>query len=255
MQLFLLLTLAVFAFACGDGGEDFYTAPEKVDIGTLEQPIYMPDQYGFEGGSGGRCDSNWEGGRCWVPDIRPISIRLANSHGCSQFTIDVITLAIQQFGSFLPSDWPVTYANDGAYQVKCNNSETLAQNSRLGNMALVKEEEHDTSRGKLTQHRTGTMTLFTGKIAALSGWQCGSSTSCENRRKVFLSNVFRHELGHILGMGHRTTSSGSRLMDYAFPDYNSSSPQLVWSQALTLDATEKSWLDCYTPGSSTSPSC
>lgn len=246
----------------GDTSGDFAFHPaapvastEGDTFGQIKQPIYFDSGYGFEGGTGTRCDSSWQNSECWLPDFRPQTVSI-NMSVCTAFTRNMMTRAITAINSVLPSDSPTTEDTNGTGNIKlvCNNTETLAQNSRLGRFQPVQYESHSAPQGTVRQFRTGTITIFQGKINTLNAWQCGGLTEdqCSLRHFSLLTNVIEHELGHAHGLGHRTTNTGDFLLDLAFPD-NASRP--VWSQTLKPTTDEKNFVDCYTPGSGTGKSC
>jgi hypothetical protein len=88
------------------------------------------------------------------------------------------------------------------------------------------------------------VTINSSLITGLPEWATASATS----RERFVTNVIRHEWGHVFGLGHNPTSN--ELMNaYVQPNY--------WTglRGYTV-ATERYWLDCYNPSvPSTTPLC
>src|SRR5690606_314773 len=140
------------------------------------------------------------------------------------------------------SDWyftEVNLPNLHNLRIICNQTETLAQNNRLGRFQPALHESHSSARGQVRQFAYGTITIYDGKWPAMAGWPCNGTPSlqCQTRRNTFITNVVRHELGHSMGLGHKTSTGGLNLMDLSFNDINPNSTP--WQQGLMPTSSEQ----------------
>ncbi len=253
MKKYLSCLLAL-ALACGGEYE------EAIELGTLEAPIFMPASYGSEEGDQTRCDTNWSGGRCVVPDSRTITYSF---HGCGvpgDPIYDQLVLAfnyVKGVANSAPNSWnlsslgakpnPPALPGRGNYAVVC--SPDTFGSPMVTSYGFLSADCHDTDRGDLCQSSQGGITIKLNVIDNASGWLAATPT----QRNRLVNNMFRHEVGHTIGLGHVPTNQ-SKLMSAAF----SSAPipgTDPWDNLLTFDATETHALDCYNENSGTGSNC
>lgn len=242
-----LINLGLFGLVLSCSSADFMPVEE---IGVLEQPIFMPNGFGIEEGDHSRCDSDWSGGRCYVPDNRGAKVYV-NPFGCPNWFVQRMNNAVIDMNNLVsPYGWSIQLAgiNDvWTYQIYCDSSALApaAYSDHTGGMDC-----HDSSRGELCQTRAGFIAVRPNYIESKGVFQSGT----DFQRRMYVANVVRHELGHlVLGFGHLPgTQGGNKLMAKGFPDDLQSN---VWNSLLGPDADEQYMLDCYTPGSGRNDSC
>lgn len=240
----LLTLLSAVGLSCASAGEE-------LQIGTSRQAIFMPDGYGIEAGDHTRCDTEWSGGRCYVPDNRGAKVYV-NPAGCPNWYVQRMQNAVIDMNTLVqPYGWSIQLVgiNDPwTYQIYCNMGTSVnpaAFSDHTGSMDC-----HDSSRGELCQTRAGYIEVRPLYAESKGVFQAAS----DFQRRMWMANILRHELGHlVLGFGHLPgTQQGTKLMAKGYPDDLQSD---VWNSLLGPDADEQFMLDCYTPGSGRSNSC
>jgi hypothetical protein len=247
-----LLALAL-ALACG--GESFNGVAldtPREDVGTLQQPIYMPSGYGSEEGDQTRCDSDWSGGLCVVPDNRSPNFGIDQcGTNDSLFHRNIYTALGYVIGvtNSVPLEWATTrsHSSGGDYVIRCVGDTSGTPMSTSYNS--ITADCHDTERGQLCQSKSGTITVRTGVILNTPGFQAATAS----QRDRIINNMIRHEAGHVIGFGHVPSGPG-KLMSVGF------TPTPVpgvdaWDNLYTFDSTEIHALDCYRETSGTTPRC
>jgi hypothetical protein len=205
------------ALACGATDEGQYTTVEP--IGSLEQPIFMPNGFGIEAGDHSRCDSDWSGGTCYVPDNRGAKVYV-NPFNCPNWFVQRMNNAVIDMNNLVsPYGWSITLVgiNDPfTYQISCDSSDSsdsapAAYSDHTGSMDC-----HDSSRGELCQTRAGFIVVRPNYIESKGVFQAAT----DFQRRMYVANIVRHELGHlVLGFGHLPgTQGGNKLMAKGFPD-------------------------------------
>lgn len=249
MKQAIKAVIALALMACGAPAED------AEELGTLEQAIFMPSEYGQEA-NGERCIAPWNGGTCTVPDQKTLKWRFPSGHGCSPWSITETRATMTQLAAFWGSDYPIveTPAPNNNATIACNTTETSAQNPRLERTQMFGGESHSTSDGTLQQFGTVQITLYEGKIFAAPTFNCVGQ-ACETRRRNFWGNVVRHAAGgHAMGLGHDgTDNQGSHLMDNSFSTTDST--KAAYLGALGYSTTQLNGIDCYNQNSGSGDDC
>lgn len=241
-------------FACGAPGEDI--APSE-NIGTIEQPIFMPSAYGFEDGNNApRCIPPWDGGHCWVPDNTGDNVKLLywiDDASCTHFngffkdriheTFLIVQsklraqgLVVELMGTKL----------EAKYTIKCG---TNASGS-LGRFAPVSQQIISTVNGDLVQFGSGTVTIDQSQIEATPCFQ----TSTLQKQVDFSDNVIQHEMWHVAGIGHENKPGGNGItvMD---PFYDGATNKASCTGFMNLKTTDLAAIDCYNATSGTGDRC
>lgn len=231
--------------ACGGGD---FQQPEQVNLGTLEQPIYMPAGYGREG-DGSRCQGEWADSICKVPDWgdREFKIRL-DLDTCDAFTADRIREAVGLSQIWMAEyGWDVNIVRSGQNgNIRCDMNSYGPPGS---SSAKAPFDVHITEFGILSQYGGFTITL-----RPLAYYTCGNGdpwTYATLDEKINVAiNVALHELFHVAGLGHN--GQPGTLMNSSFACSNSA-PQ--WQGLLEPLADEVAMLRCYNPNSGPNPWC
>ena len=233
-----LISLLSFTLACGATAEEFV---DVEDIGTLEQPIYMPNSYGHTVtgagyGQGAACpNTTWPGYGCWVPDNKYMVVQFLAST-CDSWWQARFVEAWNYYDATFASwnnEWNLVPPEGGIvkYKMRC----TTSGNHRFQqNTSDV--DTHDSSRGTLRQYRKGDIYINTNLL------QGGS----ELQRQRSARNSIMHEMGHMFGLGHpETCNYGNSLM----------CGQNYTSAAHYPSAAELQMIKCYNEDSTTNSDC
>jgi len=228
--------------------------PADGELGSLEQPIFMPDGYGSEEGDQSRCDTSWSGGKCVIPDNRSPNFGIDQcGTETSLFHRNIWTALGYTFGvvNSSPLDWAMTrsHSNGGDYIVRCVGDTTGAPMSTSFNG--VTADCHDTDRGTLCQAKSGTITVRMGVF--LQNPAFANATAAEQDR--IIQNMLRHEAGHVNGLGHKKGASYDQLMAAVYPNAPGAAGTDPWANMLTHDSAEIHMLDCYRETSGTTSRC
>lgn len=251
MRQFINATLVALVFvACA--GADFEEVGGAEEIGTLEQPIFMPNSYGHQDGFM-QCGNPFQG-TCMVPDTRSFVISV-HQFTCStqQFKDQILDAANYAAARAWENGWNVSVQNlpnnatgSSHWIIKCANNGpagTLGQTSISESIGFL-WDCHDTERGDLCQFKRATSIVYENIITGTSAWASGTTT----QRNNMIENVGRHELGHMLGFGHTSASCGTDLMATC-PSGTS------YYTLRPFTATQLSMLDCYNETSGTGDNC
>jgi hypothetical protein len=237
MKRFLLLLPVL---ACGP-------AEEPVNLGTLEQPIYMPAEYGREG-DGSACSAPWSGSICKVPDWGDHEFKIKVDTGaCDAWTRDRIQEAVGLFQVWMGwYGWDVnrvTSGQNGTIRCDMGNGDpgTTAANAPF--------DYHGVPYGTLLQYGGFTVTIRPWPIYTCNSGNAWTYATLEEKVNVSV-NVIMHELFHVAGLGHN--GEAGELMSAAFVCSNAA-PQ--WQRILEPTDAEASMLLCYNPNSGPNPWC
>lgn len=259
-KIWMLLILALFA-GCGapmedevpsieDTPETMIIDDEPVDIGQIQQPLYVEPGYGIEVNTNKACPTTtWDGG-CWMPDNIGSDLVYGwfITSNCSATWKTLITDIVNEQdavgGTFGNIDFVKVQTQQAArYIFDCTTS-----NGAPGTTTFVQEETHDTPLGKIRQFQRIVSLFRTTPIETAAGYTAGTQAQRDRVRK----NVIRHEVSHALGFGHTGESASDALME---PTYNTAVGGQWYSLDRKLNSTQLHQLDCYNPTSSTSPRC
>lgn len=242
------------AVALGCGGYE----GELEELGTAEQAIYMPTLYGGELSNGAgetRCSPPWTGaGQCWVPDTLTWKVWV-DTGNCSQFFADRINEQFLWWETFLENrGWAVSKATNlevvqNKYNLRILCSVTY---TNFGKTNLLAEETHSTPHGTLVQYDFATVYINDYQVITSPAW--GSAPL--NKQVNFSSNVIRHELMHVSGIGHETYASGGlSLMDQTYGAAVGDLNKGVWTGIVFPTTGDADRIDCYNPTSGTGDRC
>ena len=258
----LLLTLLMLcSFACG--AEDFAGEPEgaePVEIGQVEQALFLPAGYGIEQGTvDGEntppCYAPFEGAVCGVPRYRKVDINIYPST-CSYLFVRnemmAAGAAMRNYFNALGWDiltWEGTKGNRSSavqMDVRCG---TTSSANFLGQTTNVLENAVNClnagpSAGLICRYTPSNARIFEANISnAVFGL-----TSAKASR--FANNVIRHEIGHGLGLAHNTTS-GTLMYPFAASSQHSNYTNI----ALIPTSAERDLIECYRPTGGTPAGC
>lgn len=246
------LNTIAFLIAClvACGGES--PTVDGIELGTLEQPVYMPVKYGIEG------VTNWEGspdfGRecegstpaqvaddwCSVPNSKTIKFRwfpstcpLTGSYGTAEGFRQVVYEAIINWQSEMTLlGWDM-YQTGEDFQLKC---ETVA-GTPMGRFQPGPEwDQIGAPYGTLGQYKTGRYQIDFTDIAA---WAQALAPGSASARYNIVYNLVRHELWHSSGLGHSAAGAGPALMNEA--------PNGTWVTIKQPSASQLDRVECYNP--------
>lgn len=254
----------VFALGCASDAGDLFPEPggdagptafvEGLEIGTAHQPIFLPDYYGREVGvEGGNnhpsCHFPWADSSCKAPDNKLLQVGF-DANSCSTWYQTRFVNAFEAMRSFVAGlnddEWvlsgPVTATN---YVMKCMAG---AGGGELGAFAgSTNPSDNDVhvvpGYGQLYQYRKGNMFIRPSNIEAYSDW----ATRAEAERIRFVENSIKHELGHLLGLGH-VAGCGPLLM-------NSCPDSTWWSGTKAVTSADRTRMKCYNEDSGTTDDC
>lgn len=223
---------------------------EKVEVGSIAQPIFMPNNYGLEGdGNAFRCSPPWGGSQCWVPDNTGNNVFLRffiDDASCNTFYKDRIHAAYNLFATHMVSlglQVALVAKIDSHYIIKCGTNSPGV----MGHFSPVSQEVVHTSFGDLVQHGSGNTTIDMAIINATSCMQQGTFTNQQN----FIRNLVTHELYHIAGIGHEV-SGFSELMSVGYTGALNTPP---CTQLLSAKPADDAAIDCYNATSGTTDRC
>jgi hypothetical protein len=235
------------------------------ELGTLEQPIYIEGNYGFEV-DGTKCSPPWSGGTCGVPDIRQFSIGVHQYTCPTQLFKDQILDAANHARDVANANgWSIevhTYTTgpepghnfdlSDPFDIRCTTSGANVPAGRAGRSDCSENIDHildchDTQFGQLCQYRNCNVFVRNDFITNSSGWAVATNA----QRGIVVENVGRHEMGHALGFGHSTATD-----DLMFSSISLNAPLTNdWTGLQTYTTTEKHQLDCYRETSGTTTNC
>jgi hypothetical protein len=245
MQKILATLVLALLFACGAPPED-----GEYVIGTHGQAIFMPFEYGMEGGTDGVSETNdgmkctaaggWEDSRCSVPDSKTIRFKFYAST-CNSTWQGAAVDAYNDWKFELESQgWSVI---DGTnYQLRCSGS---SGGGALGRFQPGPSwDHHDVSLGTLSQFKDGKYTMYSTDADA---WLQSVFPGSAPHRQIGRINLIKHELYHSAGFGHSKKGFG--------PDLMAEAPDGTWYDYKDLGDTRRSMLDCYNQNSGTGDDC
>lgn len=272
MKHYLPLVLALAA--CGGQAEDFEpeatpalreyvlegfdtmaTAPEHDEELTDEEKIFMPNNYGHQGGGFNKC-SNPFVGDCMVPDVRTLTLSV-HKFTCSEAVFKgAIGGAANHIRDIANSKgWNVTVqvldtnaTGSSQWIIKCANNGPPGQ----GGVTSISESVgflwdcHDTDRGHLCQYKRATSIINENVLKAAAPWNTASFV----QRSNWAGNVAIHEAGHMFGFGHPATA-GTTVMNSG----GGLTLDSWWTTLKTYTTDEKFQLDCYNESSGTGSGC
>lgn len=245
-----LIFIALVAALFGCAGTD--TGTPKEQLGTAKEPIFMPSQYGIEGGGfGPRCIPPWDNGQCWVPDNTGSNVVLrfwVNDASCGADLAGKVHAALNKFVNNMNSlglqAFIMTAKLDARYFIQCANNNPGV----LAHFVPISQETHSTVNGTLVQHGSGNIFIDGAQITATPCWQQGAIT----QHNAFMDNITSHELYHVAGSGHETSGTGARLMDPAYSGALNTNACQVFLDPTPADIAA---IDCYNATSGTGDRC
>jgi len=213
-----LAILSVFAlFACGgEAHED----PAPVELGQLEQHLYMDLGYGADDAMN-RCSAPSWVGTCSVPSSKYLEFDIPTStttHGCDSLfrggiqtgLLQLAGLVVSNGGNWVSSWWPAdqtTISNQPDYSVWCYASgggdTGGAETFVTGNFVLT-DQCWDTQYGELCTRSAGWTIIYPSVIA--QKWTKWSQATVQQKTRL-IRNIMRHEFAHYMGLGHATPSN------------------------------------------------
>lgn len=233
--------IALTLSACGAPIEG-----EGETLGTLEQAVYMPYQYGIEGlddsedhpdfglRCGGATVDDYADNFCAVPDTKQLSVKFYASTCSSLWQAAVMDAWATWALELNMAGWSVsTPANNPKYRVECG---TLGGDGLGRFQAGPSWDNIGVWYGTLGQHKTGKVTMDSVDADA---WAMALAPNSASARHNIRVNLVLHELFHLAGLGHSTSGTGSALM--------SAQPNGTWVSLKNPTAAESDMLDCYNP--------
>lgn len=244
-----------------DGG-----TPDGVDIGSAQQPLFMPLRYGMEDDLT-ECSPPWAGGKCHVPDRRTQINIVTDASACVNSSEGSTFWA----KAFLES---ANKARDslnalGGWQVFVNaqpldvfllkiHCSTGTSGTKAGVTVIDTsfDDCHDTEFGDVCQFGFGNHAYIYRKyLEGLPAWAAATAT----QRRNVARNVTYHEIMHSFGLGHppgQDQPGQERLMSSGFNvDPSIVSISKVFNTIQQVSAEQKGSLDCYNESSSTTDRC
>lgn len=238
---------ALAALACA--GTDVPELPIE-NLGTVEQPIFMPAGYGHEGNST-RCDGSWSGGECQVPDWGDKEFKIKRLlQNCDAWTIDRIDEALTLMQQRLEAvGWTMNLVTSG-------QNGTISCSTASGPPGTMNAngpwDLHSTSRGTLKQYGGFAITIRQWSTYLCDGTgepgEVWSNATVQEQVNVFI-NIITHEISHVVGLGHG--AQGTLMAQTMACDTDA--PQ--WQGVLDWEPEEYEMLLCYNPNSGTGSDC
>lgn len=153
------------------------------DIGTLGQPIFMPDGFGSESDQT-RCDGSWSGNECVVPDRRQISFRVKTTgpEACGATIAAQAKLAVDfviGVANSSPNNWTISRVEDvvgsvANWNIKCRPGGPPGQTT----FDFSTVDSHSTPRGTLKQVQGGDIFIGTQVVTSLPAFINGTAAQC-----------------------------------------------------------------------------
>lgn len=159
-----------------------------------------------------RCVAPWNANICTIPFSKTLKIKVANTcTGCAQFIKDTYLGAAQAFSvmaaangfnvSFVTSGQNVTLQDGDAGGV---NLAKTTSTSRDSDDIAISGQGIGGGPGKFKRYITSVVVIDFAQIAAnVPGW----SKLTQAQQTRFMHNAVKHELGHVMGLGHNPTPS------------------------------------------------
>ena len=252
MRKILLFTILTGCAAA----DEIEIAPQE-NIGTLEQPIYMPVGFGSEGGGAKtRCDDSWSNGQCWVPDNTNgayVDLSLTvdlNCTGYSGFMNDRLLEALARWQPWMESrgvNADVAFGACGlGYCLKCGD----LPGSAAGRFSPVSDESHSTPRGTLHQYASGNIIIDEYSI-----YQYPFDVAPLQKQVNVSINLIVHELMHLAGIGHDATGRLALMSQGVCYGLSTCLSEAPWNQLLPATAADLNAIDCYNASSGTGDRC
>ncbi len=243
MKRIINATLLCLLAACAGADDEGVVVPGfEEGLGQLEQPVFRPFKYGIEGVNdaqhhpdfGLMCEGtlpaevadNW----CSVPDSKTLKFNWSPST-CNAEWQGILFQAITDWQTDIGSvGW--TISGTGDFNLSCG---ALSGSTTLGKFTSGPSwDQIGTSYGTLGQYRNGNIKIDTADSDAFCSFAVTepSNDNCKY-------NLARHELFHLVGLGHNNNGTG--------PDLMSQRPDGTWVTKKSIGSTRLDMLDCYNP--------
>lgn len=225
-----LLTILLVCTLFGCGGEAF-DEPEPVEIGKLEQPLYMDFGYGADDAMN-RCTQSppWVG-ECAVPRDKGVFYEIPTTafpNGCDSLFRGGIQTGVLQMASvvesngggwlFQRSDVPnsstelMIFCTTGNFGT--GGGETLVR----GDYSIFGTDDcWNTASGEVCTFSSGTIYIHTTDIInSFAKWPLANA----QQRTRLIRNIARHEVAHYLGLGHASPANSALMSQASFSSWD-----------------------------------
>ncbi len=258
--------------ACGAPEDVEQTEPEysaESDIGELEQPIItLPNGYGVlskqtpQGTAQNRCFTSssqpkWPGGQCQVPFMRAANI-VEDTGSCNvgtyaaDYSAGMLAASTHIRAKLADAGWTV-YRNNPIpdrqhpavnITLNCGNPFSGSSSTSLGgtSISVAFPNCSNSTAGELCPYSQVSSRMYRTRVEVIAGFTSWTSV----QRRTAVRNLFAHEAGHGVGLGHDSCGSDplTQLMgNAACMDFS----QPVTFGNKNLNATEIGWLRDYRP--------
>jgi len=209
---------------------------EVGDIGTLQQPLYIPTGYGTEADPDtSRC---WDGSGCVHTGSktypRKFYASTCDAWQQSRFVAAEVRAkaSTSANGSSAGATW--TFTNGTKNEWRCgNNSDALALDPELDGSIGVSIVSINVATKKIV---SADVWIFVDNMEGQPGWWNRSQAQVQK----FYENAILHEILHTMALGHADAMLPSVLM-------NAFVSESYYTSNLSVTGTERGWLVDYTP--------
>lgn len=218
------------------------------DIGRLEQPIGLYTGYGTEASSSSpRCILPYGGGECQVPNSKTIRFgTFIASNECTSNWNAVFQAALSEAQTIAGGRMNFINVNvqggNADFMIYCLDDSGNNPPGRTFVDTFFGYECHEVnSSNDLCQYENGFIDINLTSLINKSATYFSHSWAQQQR---FVKNVILHEIFHVAGLGHSTTSCGELLMGAC-----SNQSENWYNIQKRPTSSELLEIECYNPGS------